>query len=64
MAPSAPRTLASAHGLVGQADDDVPTAPGRICTCTSTSSTSMPWKATVFTRATVRPLPSLQPGRV
>jgi hypothetical protein len=35
-------------------------SPGAICTCTSTSKTRMPWKATVLTRATmILPHPTL-----
>lgn len=41
------------HRLVCQADECMLTLPGAIITCTSTGTASMPWKATVRTRATI-----------
>jgi hypothetical protein len=41
------------HRLVCQADECMLTLPDAIITCTSTGTASMPWKATVRTRATI-----------
>jgi len=40
-----------------------PGMPLAICTCTSTGSTSMPWKVTVLTRATIATMLPFGPNR-